>query len=60
MDEQVDRHLRDHNTRHFRLLLSNLDYGSHNNKELQTPHLPLDRYTLNGVKVVWEWSEMVA
>jgi hypothetical protein len=60
MDEQVDRHLRDHNTRHFRLLPSNLDYGSHNNKEPQTLHLPLDRYILNGAKVGWEWSEMVA
>jgi hypothetical protein len=60
MDEQVGRHLRGHNTRHSHLLLNNLDYGNHSSKEPQTPHLLLDHYILNGVRVVWEWSEMVA
>lgn len=60
MDEQVDLHLPDHNTRHYHLLLNSKDYGSHHNKEPQTRPLLLDHYTLNEVKVVWEWSEMVA
>lgn len=60
MDEQVDLHLLDRNTRHYHLLLSSKDYGSHHNKEPQTRPLLLDHYTLNEVKVVWEWSEMVA
>jgi hypothetical protein len=60
MDEQVGLHLLHRNTRRFHLILNNKDYGSHNNKEHQTPHLPLDRYILNVVKVAREWRETVA
>jgi len=60
MDEQVDRHLLDLNSRHSHLLLNNKDYGSHNSKEPQIRPPLLDHYTLNEARVAQEWSEMVA
>ena len=53
---QVVRHLLDHNTRHFHLLLNT---GCDSHKAHQTRHQLLGHYTRNEAKVEWEWNEMV-